>query len=338
MVAHEEGLFEQNGVPVSLNPQPGWASVREKLVSGELDAAQCLAGLALSLHHGLAGPAQRMVVPIILNANGNAVTLSNQFSPDLFRKPGRFKEFVSSTARPLILATVHRYSFHNILLHDWLTREGLRPGHEAEIVYFPPAIIPRNLANGGIDGCCVGEPWNSGSILNGKGWCAATSCDLANGHPEKVLAASEVAHQLRPEEFEAFTVALLQACRLCDNPDYRPELCHLLSRREYLDVPVDILRNSLTPGFDTGNGVRQLPEFHRFFGDAVNAPTEDKVNWLLNGLRQAGHLEGVRLRAPTEPFRPDLYRQALASLPPRINRPKTGPSSANFEASPCMPI
>ena len=47
--------------------------------------------------------------------------------------------------------------------------------------------MPRNLTAGHIDGYCVGEPWNSESILNGQGWCPATSAELATGHPEKVL-------------------------------------------------------------------------------------------------------------------------------------------------------
>lgn len=315
IVAREEGFFADQGVQVILSPQPGWAAVREKIQSHELDAAQCPAGLALALHHGLGGPARRMVVPLILNANGNGITLSNEFPPSLVNEAGGLKQLLATQDRVVTLATVHRYSFHYILLSNWLDREGLRIGQEAQIFFFPPAIIPRNLANGAIDGFCVGEPWNSGAILSGTGWCAATSCDLAPGHPEKAFATSETSYRVRQEEIAACSVALLQACRLCDNPDYRPELCRLLSRPEYLDVPLDILRNSLVQPFETGHGPRVVPGLHRFFGDEINAPSPERVNLLIKAMRQAGAFEGVRLHEPSEIFRENLYQAALAQLP-----------------------
>lgn len=317
-VAAAEGIFTRHGVRVHLSPEPGWASIREKMIYHKLDAAQCLAGLALALHYGLGCLPQPLVVPLIINANGNAITLSKNIPATLLNERGGLKKHFATTrgGRPFTVATVLPFSSHYILLCDWLIREGFRPDQDADIVYFPPAVIPRNLAAGAIDGYCVGEPWNSLAIENGTGWSPATSVDLADGHPEKVLAVCEWAHRERAEDMQSLTAAVLEACRLCDDPDYRGELAALLARPEWLGVPVKVIRNSLSGSFNAGLGARRtLPHLHRFFGAQVNAPTIEHADWIIAGLRQAGLLEGVRLPALHNLFRLDLYEAALAALP-----------------------
>lgn len=317
VVASEEGLFARHGVEVRLSPEPGWASVREKLIYRELDAAQCLSGLVLALNYGLGCLRQPVVVPLVLSANGNGITLANAIPSEVLQTAGGLKSHLAQrTERPFTLATVHPYSSHHVLLRDWLVREGFQPEVDAQILFLPPAVVPRNLEAGTIDGYCVGEPWNSRAILAGTGWCAATSVDLANGHPEKVLAIRETIQRERPEESHALTAAILEACRMCADPDYRPQLTSLLSRPEYLDTPEPVVRNSLSCRFQTGRGEeRNLPGLHLFFGEDINPPTMDKANWIISGMRQTGLLDGVRLSSLTTLFRPDLYEAALASLP-----------------------
>jgi nitrate/nitrite transport system substrate-binding protein len=61
------------------DPQPqapgSWAGLRDKLVSGELDAAHCLYGLVYAVHLGIGGvPASDMAVLMGLNQNAQAST------------------------------------------------------------------------------------------------------------------------------------------------------------------------------------------------------------------------------------------------------------------------
>lgn len=321
-VACAEGLFARRGLHVQLCPEPGWASIREKLIYNELDAAQCLTGLALALHYGIGCLSQPLVIPLVLNANGNAITLANSIPTEVRGQPGALKRHLAARSRPrsstrlFTLATVQPYSSHYILLCDWLAREGLHPGRDVEIVFLPPAVIPRHLATGTIDGYCVGEPWNSLAVLDRLGWCAATSVDLADGHPEKVLAVRDSVQRERSAEIHAFTAAVLEACRLCDDPAYRPTLCSLLSRPEWLDTRIEVIRNSLIGPFQTGCGpARTLPNLHLFFDEAVNAPTLHHASWIIAGMRQAGLLEGQRISGLTSLFRNDLYEGARAALP-----------------------
>ncbi|MGB1130740.1 MAG: ABC transporter substrate-binding protein, partial [Haloferula sp.] len=62
-VAKELGLFRSYGVSVTLSRQPGWATVRDMLFYGELDAAQSVAGIAFYLSLGLAKLRREVSVP-----------------------------------------------------------------------------------------------------------------------------------------------------------------------------------------------------------------------------------------------------------------------------------
>jgi ABC-type nitrate/sulfonate/bicarbonate transport system substrate-binding protein len=54
LVARERELFRKHGVRVELSCEVGWATIREKLLYGQLDAAHAIAGLALAMRMGSA--------------------------------------------------------------------------------------------------------------------------------------------------------------------------------------------------------------------------------------------------------------------------------------------
>jgi len=51
-VAKETGIFHRYGLNVRLSRELGWASVRDKMIFGHLDAAQSIAGIAIALGLG----------------------------------------------------------------------------------------------------------------------------------------------------------------------------------------------------------------------------------------------------------------------------------------------
>ena len=55
ILAKEAGLFEQYGLDVTLHREVSWANLRDKLVVGELDAAQLLAPLPMTTTFGAGG-------------------------------------------------------------------------------------------------------------------------------------------------------------------------------------------------------------------------------------------------------------------------------------------
>ncbi len=60
LMAHELGLFEKYGLEVELSREVGWATIRDKILYGELDAAHAVAGLVLAASCGIGSHPARM--------------------------------------------------------------------------------------------------------------------------------------------------------------------------------------------------------------------------------------------------------------------------------------
>ena len=215
LVAKEERLYERQGLEVQLSCEVGWATIREKLANGELDAAHAVCGLSLTLPLGLQVPRCDVATAFVFNHHGNAITLSQ----DLWRRGVRgaegFGKLVrSQTGRLFTLATVSRVSAHHFLLCRWLRSAGLDPQRHVRVMVLPPTQMASSLKAGLIDGYCVGEPWNSVAVAESSGWVVATSAELAPRHPEKVLLAGPSLMNERAAEHAGLIRALHEACAI----------------------------------------------------------------------------------------------------------------------------
>ena len=312
-VATETGIFDRYGLKVELSRELGWATVRDKIFYGDLDAAQSISGIAIALGLGLTGLKCEVAVPLVLSLHGNAITLSKDIPHEKINRGEGLRSFLTHSwkkDRPLTLAATHRCSSHFILLHSWLKRHGIEPADDTEIIFLPPPLMPRQLKAGHIDGYCAGEPWNSEAVIAGTGWCPATSSDLSHGHPEKVLLVSGNFLRERHEESVALVAALLEACALCQDPLFRPDLISILSRKEYTGAPPEVLENSLGKSFDSGIGTSSTAGFHLFHGDSINRPSVDKASWVLAGLRATGTFPDSSCGSLSRIFREDIYHAA----------------------------
>lgn len=312
-VAHEMGIFKRHGLDVELSRELGWASVRDKIIYGHLDAAQSIAGIAIALGLGINEMRCEVAVPMVLNLHGNAITLSKEIGPDKIGRGEGLRNFLTygwKKDRPFTLAVTHRYSSHYTLLKTWLSRHGVISPEHVEIIFLPPSLMPRSLAAGHIDGYCVGEPWNSESILTETGWCPVTSAEIARGHPEKVLILSGNFLREQKDESISLVAALIEACQLCQSPDFREDLITILSQKAYTGASPEVLRNSLGPIFDSGVDRVSASGFHIFHGDSINRPGMDKASWVLSELRNAGTIPEGTCGALSRIFREDLYHAA----------------------------
>ncbi len=321
IVAQECGLFERRGFRVRLTRELGWASVRDKLVHGELDAAHAPCGLPFALTLGLGCVPTECLTPLVLNLHGNAITLSHTLRDDGVTDADSLARHIrrQRSVRTLVFGVVSLHSTHAWLLRTWLSRAGIDPECEVRLVVVPPPQMSANLRSGNLDGFCAGEPWNTVAINRGDGWCAAASCDLAPGHPEKVLAVRSDVFRAQPERMLELTAALLEAATACSLPENRETIVRLLSRREYLGLPAEQIRPAWTGELPLGTGRRgHWPDFLIFHRDESNDPSADKAGWV------AQHLLTPAARTQLPPvqlgrvFRSDLFAQArerLLSLP-----------------------
>jgi len=320
MVAERRGLFTKRGLVVELQREVGWATVREKIFHGELDAAHAPAPMLWSLHLGAGCMPCPSLTAIVLNLHGNAVTLSRT----LWEAGVRDASGLRAAARerkgrqPLTFGVVFHYSTHHLHLLDWLRAAGLDLNTEVRIVVVPPAQLFRNLNAGTIDGYCAGEPWNTLAVCEGAGWCPAWSAAHQAGHVGKVLAVKQRFAEESAEEHLALVSALAEACAWCDEPQNREPLAHILAEAAYLNLPVRVIAPALSGRFDCGNGrVESIPDFHVFHRGEANVPTRAKAAELQAALVRAGLLEAPSAQLPARLFREDLYREAVSPPPMR---------------------
>src|SRR3546814_4352648 len=76
MLARELGFAEKEGVDLQLVRDFSWATVRDRMLYGQSDAAHLIAPLAIATSLGLDRAAVRLSVPFVLGLNGNAITVA----------------------------------------------------------------------------------------------------------------------------------------------------------------------------------------------------------------------------------------------------------------------
>lgn len=315
VMAQELGLFAKYGVAVELRREVGWATIRDKIIYGELEAAHAPAGLVVAASCGLGSIQAECLTGIVLNLQGNAITLSE----DLWRRGVRdghmLRDVVRNGGRRFAFGVVHPYSAHSCLLRIWLRDHGIEPDHDVQIVTVPPPQVHANLKAGHLDGYCVGEPWNSLAVLSKTGWCVSTSMDLAPLHPEKVLMVRKDFATNAERDHVAVIAALIEACAFCEKPENRERLIETLAQSKYVGVPIQALRMGMGGVFDYGHGrTEKQSRFHIFASDGANEPTPDKAAWVIDNLLSSGLVADPTLierERAGDWFRADIHRQAL---------------------------
>ena len=284
LVARKMDLFRKHGVHVELSCEVGWATIREKLLYGQLDAVHAIAGLALAMRLGISGPPCPVLAPFVFNLHGNAITLSRDLWNRGVRDAASLKKLIRSAfSRRFTFGMVSRYSSHNFLLRQWLQAGGIDIEKDVRIVALPPTQMASSLAAGLIDGYCVGEPWNSYAVEQGIGWIAATSEQLAPGHPEKVLLTTERFVSAHAGESQAIINALKEACEFCDVRENRSEVAHVLADSGYFSGSEKILKRSLVGPLDLGfEKSVAVTDFHIFHRRDANSPVSERGRWLLD--------------------------------------------------------
>ena len=315
VVAQELGFFARHGLRVTLKREVGWATIREKVLFGELDAAHAPAGMVVAATCGLRCSAEPCVTGLILNLHGNAIVLSQRLYRAGVRDGHTLREHLQRKRDSLTFGVVYQWSSHHVLLREWLRAHGIAPDRDVDIVVVPPSQVFANLKAGHLDGYCVGEPWASLAVQQRSGWVVARSAELAPSHPEKVLMVRKSFANTSREEHLALVAALLEACAFCDSPQNREELISLLARREYVGASIDALRMSMASTYDFGYGrVEDCAGFNIFSDREANAPTPTKARWVIDGLVRTGLVESLPPNLAEACFRMDLYEHARAQL------------------------
>ncbi|MGK9417842.1 CmpA/NrtA family ABC transporter substrate-binding protein [Pseudomonas cedrina] len=327
VVAATQGFAQPHGLTLNLKRQSSWANLRDKLVSGELDAAHSLYGLIYAVHLGIGGVAPiDMAVLMGLNQNGQSINLSHGLQQQGVITPEALDRHVHQSRTKLTFAQTFPTGTHAMWLYYWLASQGIHPLQDVDSVVVPPPQMVAHLQAGRIDGFCVGEPWSASAVRQNQGVTLATTQAIWPNHPEKVLGCTQAFVDQYPNTARILVMAILEASRFIEQSrENRRSTAQLLSGREYLDAPLDCIEPRLLGAYDDGLGNQwQDPHALRFFADGeVNLPYLSDGMWFMTQFRRWGLLreDPDYLGVARQVQQLALYRQAADALGiPAINQ------------------
>ncbi|QDF99644.1 nitrate transporter [Azoarcus sp. DD4] len=319
VMAATQKFDEKYGIKIIPSKEASWAAVRDKLVSGELDAAHVLYGLVYGVHLGIGGPKKDMAVLMTLNNNGQAITLSNQMKEKGATDGASLKKVVAASAPgTYTFAQTFPTGTHAMWLYYWLAANGIHPFQDVKSIVVPPPQMVANARVGNMHGYCVGEPWNQRAIVDNVGFTAVTTQDIWTDHPEKVLGTTGDWVAKNPNSARALTAAVLEASRWIDaSIANRRTTAETVAARSYVNTDMDVILGRMLGRYENGLGKTwDDPNFMKFFNDgAVTFPYLSDGMWFLTQHRRWGLIDKDPdyLGVAKAVNRIDIYKQAATA-------------------------
>ena len=325
-------LDEKYGIKIIATKESSWASVRDKLVNGELDAAHVLYGLVYGVHLGIGGPKKDMAVLMTLNNNGQAITISNQLKDKGAVDGPSLAALMKKEKREYTFAQTFPTGTHAMWLYYWLAANGINPISDAKVITVPPPQMVANMRVGNMDGYCVGEPWNARAIFDKIGYTATTTQDIWVDHPEKVLGTTDEFTKKYPNTARAMVAAILEASRFIDQEADKKKTATILADKSYVNTAVEVIEDRWEGNYDNGNGKKWTDahpmKFHK--DGAVNFPYLSDGMWFLTQHKRWGLLKEHPdyLNVAKSINKIDIYKKAAAAA--KVNVPKSDMRSSKL--------
>jgi nitrate/nitrite transport system substrate-binding protein len=320
VMAAAKGFDKKYGLKIVPTKEASWASVRDKLVNGELDAAHVLYGLIYGLHLGVGGPKKEMANLMTINNNGQGISLSMQMKEKGAVDGASLKKVVAASAPgSYTFAQTFPTGTHAMWLYYWLAAHDIDPFRDVKSIVVPPPQMVANSRVGNMHGFCVGEPWNQRAIVDKVGFSVATSQDIWVDHPEKVLGTTAEFVAKYPKTALAMMCAIIEAGRWIDaSLANRRETAETIAQKSYVNTDTDVILGRMLGRYENGLGKSWDDKNHmKFFNDgAVNFPYVSDGMWFLTQHRRWGLLKDDPdyLAVAKKVNQVDLYRQAAARV------------------------
>jgi two-component system, oxyanion-binding sensor len=320
IVTATQGFAEKYGLTLNLQRQASWATLRDKLLSGELDAAHSLYGLIYGAQFGLGGAAATdMAILMGLNQNGQSINLSHGLKFAGVTTSDALNLHAHQNSARLTFAQTFPTGTHAMWLYYWLASHGIHPLDDVDSVVVPPPQMVAHLKARRIDGFCVGEPWCAQAVEENLGFTLATSQSIWPDHPEKVLGCTRSFVEDNPNTARALIMAILEASRFIDeNEENKRSTAQLLSGSEYVDAPSSVIQPRFLGQYQDGLGHAWLDAHPlRFHAEGkVNMPYLSDGMWFMTQFRRWGLLrdDPDYLAVAQQVHQLGLYRQAAQAL------------------------
>jgi nitrate/nitrite transport system substrate-binding protein len=321
VIAHEKGLFKKYGINSTVVKGASWAAIRDSLSNGDIQATHMLLGMPIASTMGLLGaPKKPMVIPWLMNRNGQAITMQNKLKGKVGADPKLLAPLVQeakAAGTPMTFAMTFPPGTHAMWMRYYLAAGGIHPDKDVALVTVPPPQMVANMKVDKMDGFCVGEPWGARAIADDIGYTAITTQEIWKDHPEKVCAFTEEFAEKNPKTVKAVLKALYEASVWLDDLKNREEQSAIVSRATYINCAPELILGRLLGDYDYGDGRKKKDEYYMTFNArGCNYPQPKYATWWLTQFRRWGMVDanpdyaGVSAKV----MRPDIYEAALKEL------------------------
>jgi nitrate/nitrite transport system substrate-binding protein len=283
IMAKELGIFANRSLDVELIKQASWPALRDALLTGQIDGAHALFGMPFSVATKVGGNGSTdLKIAMMLNQNGQAITLARDFKEVGYSDLAGAKEFLESKDTPS-LAMTFPGGTHDMWLRYWLAATKADTS-KVKISAVPPPQMVQNMSVGNVQAYCVGEPWNAVAVQKGVGFTHLATQDLWLNHPEKALVVNgKLAADT--DTLKDLMGATMEACKWLDDLGNRSKAADTISPEKYVNAPSADIRGRLLGQYDFGPGVGtkefkgEQMQFHR--DGLVNFPRRSHAVWFM---------------------------------------------------------
>lgn len=202
---------------------PSWPDLMDALNTGRIDGASTLVTVAMKANE--LGIDLRAVA--LGHRDGNVLVAGNHIENVNDLKGENF-------------AIPHKFSTHNVLLYEMLTREGMEY-EDVTPIEMTPAEMPAALATGQISGYVVAEPFGAQSVAMDNGHVLYQSDELWKDSLDCALVLHGDFIEGNEELVQSFMDSYIAAGTAADAKD---EHVHEVSS-EYMDMDEDVMELSL---------------------------------------------------------------------------------------------
>jgi nitrate/nitrite transport system substrate-binding protein len=321
VIAHEKGFFRKYGIDSVVSKGASWAAIRDALANGDIQATHMLTGMPIASTMGLLGaPKKPMVIPWILNRNGQSITLAKGLKGKVKDDPKALKPLVDQAkakGTPMTFAMTFPPGTHAMWMRYYLAAGGIHPDKDVALITIPPPQMVANMKIGKMDGYCVGEPWNARAIADDIGFTSLNTQDIWKDHPEKVCAFAAEFAEKNPRTVKAVLKALHEASVWLDKMENRPEQAEIVSRPTYINCPKEIILGRMLGDYDFGDGrTKKDPLYMNFHDRNCNYPQAKYAVWFVSQYRRWGMLDEMPDYAgiAKQVMRGDLYEEAMKEI------------------------
>jgi ABC-type nitrate/sulfonate/bicarbonate transport system substrate-binding protein len=337
-MAEELGYYARYALAPQLRRAASPVEVRDRLIAGELLAAQMPASLPLAAVVAAAGARSGdLVTLMVLSQHGSAVTLAHDFCGgtktslpaqrvrgvgflDLEALRSALERRAAGGGGPAVFAVPVRGGSNDLLLRYLLAAAGVGPDL-TRLVEAPIERMPADLREERIAGFAAPDPWPAMAASQDLGFTFATAQDIWRRAPQSVLVTTARALESRRPELKAVVRAVLEAAVWLDVPSNRarPLLGEVLARRQALDLDAGPIRGRLGSVYDLGCGVGEkdfeddVLLFHH--AGRVNLPRRADMLLYLALLTRFGLGPApARTDAIERTIRDELYREVARDM------------------------